>query len=117
MYSKNLKMDKINAALLLIIFTCFLGKAQSRYTCTCESQKGQFYSGENINACFHATDFVDTLLFPTKIKQEGSGSQVINTAQITNMLGPMPLPVTAKEQLYSLAPKRMKRVLKVATCT
>ena len=80
MYSKNLKMDKINAALLLIIFTCFLGKAQSRYTCTCESQKGQFYSGENINACFHAIEFVDTLLFPTKIKQEGSGSQVINTA-------------------------------------
>ena len=80
MYSKNLKMVKIKAALLMIIFTCFLGKAQSRYTCTCESQKGQFYSGENINACFHATDFVDTLLFPTKIKQEGSGSQVINTA-------------------------------------
>ena len=73
-------MDKIKAALLMIIFTCFLGKAQSRYTCTCESQKGQFYSGENINACFHAIDFVDTLLFPTKIKQEGSGSQVINTA-------------------------------------
>ena len=73
-------MDKIKAALLMIIFTCFLGKAQSRYTCTCESQKGQFYSGENINACFHVTDFVDSLLFPTKIKQEGSGSQVINTA-------------------------------------
>ena len=73
-------MDKIKTALLMIIFSCFLGKAQSRYTCTCESQKGQFYSGENINACFHAIDFVDTLLFPTKIKQEGSGSQVINTA-------------------------------------
>ena len=80
MYSKNLKMDKINDALLLIIFNCFIGKAQSRYTCTCESQKGQFYSWENINACFHAIEFVDTLLFPTKIKQEGSGSQVINTA-------------------------------------
>ena len=73
-------MNKIKTALLMIIFTCFLGKAQSRYTYTCESRKGQFYSGENINACFHATDFVDTLLFPTKIKQEGSGSQVINTA-------------------------------------
>ena len=73
-------MNKIKTALLMIILSCFLGKAQSRYTCTCESQKGQFYSGENINACFHATDFVDTLLFPTKIKQEGSGSQVINTA-------------------------------------
>ena len=73
-------MNKIKTALLMIIFSCFLGKAQSRYTCTCESQKGQFYSGENINACFHAIDFVDTLLFPTKIKQEGSGSQVINTA-------------------------------------
>jgi len=73
-------MNKIKAALLIIIFTCFLGKAQSRYTCTCESQKGQFYSGENINACFHATEFVDTLLFPTKIKKEGSVSQLINTA-------------------------------------
>ena len=73
-------MNKIKTALLMIILSCFLGKAQSRYTCTCESQKGQFYSGENINACFHAIDFVDTLLFPTKIKQEGSGSQVINTA-------------------------------------
>ena len=72
-------MDKIKAALLMFIFTCFLGKAQSRYTCTCESQKGQFYSGENINACFHAIEFVDTLLFPTKIKKEGSGRQLINT--------------------------------------
>jgi len=73
-------MNKIRAAFLMIIFSSFLCKAQSRYTCTCESQKGQFYSGENINACFHATDFVDTLLFPTKIKKEGSGSQLINTA-------------------------------------
>ena len=73
-------MNKIRAAFLMIIFSSFLCKAQSRYTCTCESQKGQFYSGENINACFHAIEFVDTLLFPTKIKKEGSGSQLINTA-------------------------------------
>tara|TARA_B100000900_G_scaffold281861_1_gene241120 strand:- start:131 stop:1360 length:1230 start_codon:yes stop_codon:yes gene_type:complete len=72
-------MVKIKAALLMIIFSCFLSKAQSRFTCTCESQKGQFYSGENINACFHAIEFVDTLLLPTKIKKEGSGSQLINT--------------------------------------
>ena len=73
-------MNKIKTALLMIILSCFLGKAQSRYTCTCESQKGQFYSGENINACFHAIEFVDTLLLPTKIMKEGSGSQLINAA-------------------------------------
>ena len=35
-------MNKVKTASLMIIFTCLLGKAQSRYTCTCESQKANF---------------------------------------------------------------------------
>ena len=81
------KASTILFSVLIFLFSCLRVHAQSRFTCTCESQKGQFYSGENINTCFHAIDLVDTIVFPTKIKREGRGSQAINTAyRFTKML-------------------------------
>lgn len=73
-------MLKFKTVFLIFIISIPLCTAQSRFTCTCETQKGQFYSGENINSCFHAIDFIDTLLFPTSIKRNGKAKKQINAA-------------------------------------
>ena len=61
-------MSRLKSSLLiLIVSTPLWNLAQSRFTCVCESQKGQFYGAENLNACFHAIDVVDTIIFPKRI--------------------------------------------------
>ena len=61
-------MSRLKSILLVLIASMPLWSlAQSRFSCICESQKGQFYGAENLNACFHAIDVVDTIIFPKKI--------------------------------------------------
>ena len=57
-------MSRLKSSLLVLIVSMPLWSlAQSRFSCICESQKGQFYGAENLNACFHAIDVVDTIIF------------------------------------------------------
>lgn len=78
-FTKYLNKTKIILFLILSNYS-IIGLAQPRFTCTCEKQKGQFYSGENINACFHVIDYLDSLLFPTEVKRNGIKRKGINIA-------------------------------------
>ena len=73
-------MFRLKSSLLVLIVSMPLWSlAQSRFTCVCESQKGQFYGAENLNTCFHAIDVVDTIIFPKRIAaKDQSAAKVLN---------------------------------------
>ena len=71
---ENSMLKSITISITVVLFTTCMMNAQTRYSCSCESQMGQNFGAENLNTCFHLFDVTDSLIFPKQILEESHAS-------------------------------------------